>query len=522
MHGSTTVWRALERARRINLERRGALPPIAGSAGETRRSVLKALAATGIAGSFPHAAFALPPGGRIAIVGAGIAGLSALHHLRKAGIDARVYEGRARIGGRMFTPRGFDGGKPIEDGGQLVNSDHADIHALARELGIGLIDRKTTPHRALVLVDGRAVSADTLADALRPIAARIGEDARKLDADYAGYAPLIDRLSIGQYLDRHAALMPQPWVRSLLEMTGRTEYGAEPDEASALELIFNLPVVDGRAVEILGDSDERYVIAGGSGALIAALAALYRDRIETGRRLARIDPRGAGVLLTFADGATVDADMVIVAIPAPLTRTIGFGVPLPGAWRRFIAEMRLGRNEKLHVGTTARPWAEPMGLAGELWQTDAEPGFALGWDGGIGPTESPASIWTWYLGGRQPALLDTADRTEAARRFALSAEAAIPGLAGAATGPIRRTAWWRDPMALGAYSMFPPGQLTRNAPLFWIESDDPAERQAAVAGRVLFAGEHLSDAHAGFMNGGAQTGRLAAEWISVAMARRAA
>lgn len=60
---------------------------------------------------------------------------------------------------------------------------------------------------------------------------------------------------------------------------------------------------------------------------------------------------------------------------------------------------------------------------------------------------------------------------------------------------------------------FKPGQLTRFAEFFWIESDDPKERQAVSFGNLIFAGEHLSDAFYGFMNGGAETGRLAAEHV---------
>lgn len=513
MRTSSMVWRALAAARARNLAEAGEKPPVPGTPGATRRALLKGIAAAGMASALPRPAHAFA-GGRVAIVGGGIAGLSALHHLIEAGVDARLYEARGRLGGRMFTPRTFDGGKPIEDGGQLVNSDHADIHALARTFGVGLVDRKADTHRTIVLSDGRPLAEDALAEGLRPIAAQIAADAARLDSDYAGAAPPIDRLSIKDYLGRHAALLRDPWVRGLLEMSSRTEYGAEPEDASALELIFNLPTVDGRHVEILGHSDERYVIEGGSGALIAAMAERHAGRIETGKRLDRIDPRGAGVRLTFLDGSSADADSVILAVPAPLTRTIAFGMPLPPAWRRFIAEMRLGRNEKLHVGTTARPWTAPMGHGGELWQTDTGPGFALGWDGGIGPADVPASVWTWFVGGGQPAALDAGDRVDLARRFAAAAESAIPGLAAAATGPVRRTAWYRDPLTLGAYSVFPPGQLTRNAALFWIESDDPAERQSAMAGRIVFAGEHLSDAYAGFMNGAAQTGRLAAAAVA--------
>jgi monoamine oxidase len=58
---------------------------------------------------------------------------------------------------------------------------------------------------------------------------------------------------------------------------------------------------------------------------------------------------------------------------------------------------------------------------------------------------------------------------------------------------------------------FRPGQVTRFARLLCVESDDPAERHVPAAGRIYFAGEHLSEAYPGYMNGGAQTGRVAAE-----------
>ena len=48
----------------------------------------------------------------------------------------------------------------------------------------------------------------------------------------------------------------------------------------------------------------------------------------------------------------------------------------------------------------------------------------------------------------------------------------------------------------------------------YIESEVPEERQNVSFGNLVFAGEHLSDEFYGFMNGAAQTGRLAAEIIA--------
>ena len=84
-------------------------------------------------------------------------------------------------------------------------------------------------------------------------------------------------------------LIPEPWVRRLMEATARTEYGVEPRQASAIELVFNLPTVDGRRIDVLSRSDERYLMAGGSTSLIEAMAPRLANRITTYRRATRID-----------------------------------------------------------------------------------------------------------------------------------------------------------------------------------------------------------------------------------------
>ncbi|MES2442678.1 MAG: FAD-dependent oxidoreductase [Pseudomonadota bacterium] len=508
MRGSSTLWRALESARRQNLAEAGEPAPVKGGEGLSRRALLQALAAAGVISVLPRPAQAAPIG-RVAIIGGGIAGLSALHHLTEAGIDAHLYEGRTRTGGRMFTHVPASG-TPFEVGGQLVNTDHLDMHALTRRFGVKLIDRKSEPHDTLILAGGRLVSDAELADALRGIAGQIGKDADRLDKDYARVSRELDRISFKDYLDSHAALIREPWVRRLLECTCRTEFGVEPAQSSGIQLIFNLPTVHGERAEVLGGSDEKYVMEGGSSALIAAMTARYADRISAGKRLLGIAP---GMRLSFLDGTHAQADTVIVAVPAPLLRQIDFGVPLPRVWRAFVDEITMGRNEKVQARAADAVWKGPMGSGGELWQTD-EKGYALGWDGSVHmPGRAVEPVWTWYMGGMQ---VDDLSQTpgEQAHRFALATDPAIPGLSGAtADGPFRRTGWHRDPFTMGSYSCWAPGQLTRFGHLLSVESDDPAEHRVARAGNLIFAGEHVSDAFPGFMNGGAQTGRMAAEAV---------
>jgi monoamine oxidase len=81
-------------------------------------------------------------------------------------------------------------------------------------------------------------------------------------------------------------------------------------------------------------------------------------------------------------------------------------------------------------------------------------------------------------------------------------ERGLPGAAAAFTGRTSRMAWPRNPFAGGSYSCFGPGQWFGLAGAF------------APVGRFVFAGEHASEEFSGYMNGAAQSGRLAAEAVA--------
>src|ERR671919_240695 len=78
-----------------------------GSAAVGRRAVLRGAAGLALTSALPLTGLAQTA--RVAIVGAGLAGLTAARELRKAGLNPGVYEGSTRIGGRCFTARGIFG-----------------------------------------------------------------------------------------------------------------------------------------------------------------------------------------------------------------------------------------------------------------------------------------------------------------------------------------------------------------------------------------------------------------------------
>ncbi|QAY78806.1 NAD(P)/FAD-dependent oxidoreductase [Sphingosinicella sp. BN140058] len=509
MRGSVGVWRALDLARWRNLEAAGQPLPLRGGDGVSRRRVLGALVAGAGGMMLPRTPgwARAPKARRVVVVGGGLAGLVALRQLRAMGADATLYEARQAVGGRTRSVGGvFAPDFAFDEGGQLVNADHADMRRLIGDLGLRLIDRNAGGGGREIQIgrNGNAVAESELAEGLRAIAAAIAGDSDRLDHDYQGVAVEIDALSVSAYLDRHG-LAPGD-VRDALEAGIRTEYGLEPNEASALELLFNLPTVDGHRLTRLSLSDERYLVEGGAGRVAQALAARMGSAIRLGKRLSRVVIEGSGVRLGFADGEEVAADRVVLALPAPLLRELSMEGPLPPLWRELIEVVRLGANEKLIVGYDRQPWHQILGGDGALWSAQ---GFSEAWDAAssrTGGRDRPGAL-TYFLGGAQVAAEAGTDNAALRDRFTAMAARVVPELP-PPNGRVRRTRWGEDPLAQGAYIGFRPGQLTRFGSLLAVEEQGSA--RASMAGPLLFAGEWLSDAWPGYMNGAVQTGRIAA------------
>ena len=147
---------------------------------------------------------------------------------------------------------------------------------LVQEFGIDLFNRvedvANLPFpREAYYFNGVSHSESDLADDLRLIAAQITADAALLDQDWDTYAPQFDRLSVADYLALHADKINKPYIFELLSDAIHTEYGVEPHESSALQLILVLPVVDGQTVELLSYSDEVYSVVGGSAQITNAI-----------------------------------------------------------------------------------------------------------------------------------------------------------------------------------------------------------------------------------------------------------
>src|SRR5690606_28742976 len=161
----------------------------------------------------------------VAIVGAGIAGLTAAWRLRQAGVPVRVHEAQSRIGGRMLSLRDhFADGQVVELGGELIDTGHVRIRALAGELGLALDDPLDGDDDADTwFFDGRAIGEREIVEAFVPVVAAIERDLALVGDDnltYHGETPetfahvqALDALSIADWFDRNGV---SGWLRKLL------------------------------------------------------------------------------------------------------------------------------------------------------------------------------------------------------------------------------------------------------------------------------------------------------------------
>ena len=486
--------------------------------GSTRRHFLRTLG-VGAAASVLSASASWSAGQgtpRIAIIGAGMAGLNAAWQLKKRGIASTVYEARSRTGGRMYSVKNTLGsGTLVNIGAELVNTDHADMHALLQEFGVPVLDRFTEADatgikRTAFLVNGVEIAEADLARDLKALAAQIGRDAAKLDRNYDRWAPEFDALSAADYLDQHADLIPHQYVRDAVEQTIRSEFGVEPSQSSSIQLLFILPVVNGREVELLSYSDERYLIKGGSSALTDAMTTALGTSVKLGKALKSVDTIGNTYSLTFRDGQKVTADIVIITVPNPVLRDITLNVSLPNKFRNYIEQVGLGINEKV-IAAFSRPfWRTNQHFSMEAITSDET--YTSLWDESSLLGSASRSVLTFFTGGND-ARRTLAQGTPSAKaaEFVQSLKSYYPEAATTFTGNANRTNWLNDPYTKGAYASFTPGQLTNFAEFSWFEDPtDPASRTEVRFGNLLFSGEHTDSEYYGFMNGGASSGRLAA------------
>jgi monoamine oxidase len=427
-----------------------------------------------------------------AVAGCGLAGLAAAHELAAAGVHVTILEARDRIGGRVWTVRHrFAAGQHGELGGEFIDKGQRRIQRLAKQYGLdvvrvldsGFAQRLQPPGEPPRLL--RTGGWDRLAEAVAPLVKRY--KAAGSDPSSAA-AREISTFSLREWL-RHVDAASD--VHAAADAL-RGFFIADPAEMSVLQLVQQF--ADGGSPV----RTELYRIAGGNDRLLEAMAAAPGIEVLTGRVVRRVAQSADGVSVQLEDAGrrtAVEADAIVVALPAACTARLEFDPPLPDAQRHAVASVKYG------CATKALVQQEGPGLSARrarAFATDGRSGAF--WDSTEGQPSDSHSMLTFLAGGSASAAL---------RQLAADGPAALlSSICWLRAGTPRRASgcewvsWEQEEYSTGGYAYLDPAFDPAWLPL--------VGRRLA---RVVFAGEHLSDDWQGYMEGAIASGFDAARTL---------
>ena len=460
---------------------------------------------------------------RVAIIGGGIAGLSAALTLQDQGVYADVYESSGRIGGRMHSDwtefgTGFwDNGQQAELCGELIDSGHKTIQALANRFKLPMVDllraQPTGTQDTNWIFGANYTTAQAAAD-FKPVNAILTKqiNAAGYPTTYNSSTPtgqMLDQMSVHDWIATYVPGGLGSKLGTLLNSAYNEEYGAETTEQSSLNLVYLIGYQAG-GFNVLGQSDERFHIVGGNSNLPIAIAnSLPSGSIHLGYRMSAIGLNSDGsIKVTFSNGTSITADEVILCMSFSVLRTLDYArAGFDQLKQTAITQIGSGHNAKLNVQFSSRLW-NAQGSTGSIY-TDLP--LQTSWDvtrGQSGATgilvEYPGANTALALGQSSPYTTTGTNPAvkKAVQTYLQQLEAIYPGISAGWNGKAMLSTPFTDPNLLCSYSYWKPGQYTGF-------SGYEKMRQ----GNIHFAGEHCSINFQGYMEGGAQEGIRAANEV---------
>jgi len=315
----------------------------------------------------------------VAVLGAGLAGLSAARDLAAAGTDVVVLEARNRPGGRVEQTELADG-RLLQLGGEVVGPGHTAYRGLVDELGLTLVDAfpSAPGEDTWVLAEGRVLgdwlsgperaALDAAEERFRALAATVDPDDPWSHPD----AARLDRLSVGDWLREVGA--PPNAIR--LREVAMLSLAAESVERTSLLSDLRKEAAVGAHGFYSYEVWECLRVAEGSATVALRMAAELGHRIRYATPVTRVHVAPGGCHVVTATGERFDCAAVVCALPvAPLRR-----VTIDGVSPERLASLDRQRNALAAKVSFAydRSWWEEQGQNGSGY-------FETGMMGGTWP-----------------------------------------------------------------------------------------------------------------------------------------
>ncbi|MFZ0090994.1 MAG: flavin monoamine oxidase family protein [Solirubrobacteraceae bacterium] len=304
------------------------------------------------------------------VVGAGFAGLSAARALVRARRSVLVLEARDRVGGRVLN-HPIGGGRVIEAGGQYVGPTQDRLMALARAYRVGTYPTYNTGGLVTIFGDKREVGGfpQALGREYHRLAALLDVMSREVPVDAPWRAPRArewDSQTVRTWLEANTE------SRDAMALFANYSvlWGAEPSDVSLLFALFYIAAAGnartpGRLERLLstGSGAQQLRFVGGSQLIAQRVARALGRRVILEAPVRAIQRAGGGVRVV-ADGHTVRARRVIVAVPPPLAGAIDYSPELPALRAQLLQRQPMGSLIKAEA-IYDRPFWRRAGLSGQ-------------------------------------------------------------------------------------------------------------------------------------------------------------
>ena len=444
----------------------------------------------------------------VAVIGAGLTGLSAARKLTAAGRSVHVIEADERVGGRVWTVKASDG-TPLNWGATFVGPTQTRVLALAKELGVGTYKTYNTGQNVQAFNGGIRKYKGTIPQIdvvslleLQNVMSKLNGYASSLDPAKPWAADRAERWDSQTFYSWIRDNVNSTSAQKLLDLACLSLFSVESRDVSFLHMLFYIRSAgDLNALLNTGGGAQEQQLTGGSQLLPEGLAAkVGAGAVTLGSPVRRVTTDG-GITTVHSEKVTVKAKRVLVAVPPPLIPRIVFEPGLSALKDQHLQRLPMGSVGKA-IAVYDTPFWRAKGLTGQA-TSDRGP-VKITFD--LSPSGNTPGVIMGFIDGQDAR--DWWPKPEAERRkLVLDQFKAWFGDEAASPREFYDLSWDALPLHRGCPVAVPPPGATVGFRDAWYRTEGP----------LHFASTETATKWSGYMDGAIQAGESAAADIHAAL-----